>query len=92
MRTQKLNIQEIDFELGNTSSMVFNLIDNQINYYKRQFLVDWEKNHKISLVEKEEKISALEAKKEEIKSLLMEYQNGDALADLSINIDIAIKD
>lgn len=92
MKTKRLSITEKDFDLNASKEMIIRAIDSQINNYKYQYLTNWEKDHTLSPVEKDEKIKALLAEREDVIELCKAFDSEDSLVDVNISIDVTIKE
>lgn len=91
MKTKMIDIEEFNFKIDNTRNVLHKVINSQINNYKLQYLTDWESDHSISSNTKDEKIKALEEKKDSLNVLLSEFDTKTYLVDFKISIDLTIK-
>lgn len=80
--------QGIKIDLINSKSSLLNLINNQINNCNIQYMMQWERDHSTSPVEKDKKIKELEAMKEEIKAYFESVDSQELPLDLKLPIDI----
>lgn len=81
-------IEETDLDIQEGKNMLINLLNNQINNYKLKYLNDWEKNHNISPVDKDQKINQLEKLKNELRDFLAEYNFDDKKLNFTISFDL----
>jgi len=91
MESKKIKIEEFNCKVNYSRNMIFRLLDSQINNYKLQFLANWEGDHSTSPCLKDSKIKELEAMKNEINNLFKECGDKASLVNLSISLDIKIK-
>lgn len=91
MKRKTINIEEFDHNVSDSRSMIFKVIDTQINNYKLQFLTQWERDHTISLAEKDEKIKELQVQKDHMIALFRECEMGNTLIDFKISIAVTVK-
>lgn len=92
METKVINIRQEEAKIQASKDMILSIIDFQIKKHRIQHLSDWERNHNISSERVNAQINALVAKKEEIKNWFKSRTSKDALVDLNISIDIAVKE
>lgn len=52
------------------ANMISSIIDAHINFYKLQFLSQWEADHSISTEDRDKKIGELKEKKKQLRSLI----------------------
>lgn len=85
-----VSVQETGLDTWDGKNMIFKIIDNQINNYKLQFLTDWERNHDVSPVEKEQKIEKLMLAKENLQELFKNIAKKGAEVNFTLNLDVEI--
>ena len=88
METKTIQLEENGLNIQDGRSMIFRIIDNQIMNYKMQFQSEWERNHNISPVTKNEKIAKLESTKLALKEL---FNSGDKESQLGLFLNIEVK-
>ena len=90
MKANTVNIEELGLERNKSKELILNLLNQQIAYYKLQHLTAWEKNHSLSDTTTNEKISALQRKKEEIEGFFNECSTANEM-DITISVDVRVK-
>lgn len=91
MKSKKIKIEERNYQVSDSRSMIFKVIDNQINNYKLQYITMSERDHSIPSKVKDKKIKQLEAKKADLQKLFTKLNDEDYLVDFNISIDVKLK-
>jgi hypothetical protein len=91
MQTKKVNIEELGFELSDSRSLIFKLIDEKINACKLQYLSQWVKDHTVTTEERDEKIKALQGKKEDLTALFKECDLRESRVDFNVVLDLKLE-
>lgn len=88
---KNLQIEESGLNIQSSRNMIFKIIDAQIMNYKLQFQTDWEKDHTLSPIEKNNKIEKLETVKQELRTLFLNNGLDDSEVSFSLNLDVKVK-
>ncbi|NMM49010.1 hypothetical protein [Marinigracilibium pacificum] len=90
MNKKAVIIEEKGLDIPAGKTMILNLIKNQIQDYKRQFLSDWVQNHETSSSVSTQKIKNLKDAKKELQELLDNFDNEDSQIDINFNLEIKV--
>lgn len=91
VNTRSVNVNEFGLDIKSGSDMILRIIDNQINNYKIQFLTNWEGNHNLSPVDKNNKIQKLIQMKDELHAFLSGFDLSNDEIDFSLILDVKVK-
>lgn len=90
MEKKTFTLEETDFNLRASRTMVCSIIDNQINNYKLQFLADWEGNHNTSSRDMDMKIQKLKTAKTDLIKWFKKHEGACPEIRLSIALEVNI--
>ncbi|MCV9386620.1 hypothetical protein [Reichenbachiella ulvae] len=90
MNTKTIAVNETGHDLNEGRSIIFKIIDSQIDNYKSKYLADWEKDHNISPVEKDQKIGELRAAKEELLQMMKANESEDKEVNFRLKLEVEV--
>ena len=72
---QKIQLVKGEFTPSEASDVILSLIDEKINFHKKQRFQKWEQNHKNSSLELDDRIKQLEKEKELTQEFITNAKN-----------------
>lgn len=90
MKNKAINIEEKGMNLEDGKSMIFRIIDNQIQNQKLKFQAEWERDHNTSPEHKEKAIENLQAIKKQLKDLFAGKYEDDHEINFSLNLEVNV--
>lgn len=90
MKKKSITVEENGFGLKDGRSMIFKIIDSQINNYKLQFLTDWERNQTLSPSENNKKVEKLEKAKIDLQEFFNFIEPGEGELSFKLNLEVQI--
>ena len=88
MKNEKIIIEENGLNNNGLRELILNMLNEQINHYKVEYLSEWEKDHATSKEFLNAKIEALTAKKEEINKVFADIDLKDASPKMMLSINL----
>jgi hypothetical protein len=88
MILQEIIIEEAGLQKHKSREQILNLINSQINQHKLQYWSEWEGNHNLSPILRDEKINALNDKKVQVEKFFKEVKSDKKNIDIAFSIHI----
>lgn len=89
MEKKRITIDESNLKPDNFQALMFDLIDFLIKNYQIQSLREWEQDHSISDQNWQEKITALNSMKYNLKEEFRDALDTDLLLDLKFSVEVS---